>query len=88
MVSTAPGQPVAGMALAAQSLPTPQCVICGPANRHTRDGVYRWSGAHAGVQYRRLSVEHFSREAGRASTDGRIGITGEHAERLAYFAGV
>ena len=72
---------------AAYVLPTPQCVVCGPANRSPMASVYNWSSDHAKVKYQELGDKRFWNETADRTASPRIGITGEQVQRLEHYAG-
>ena len=72
--------------IAAPAIPSPQCVVCGPANRVAK--VYDWSKLNQNRQPQvfngRITRQHIL----DAKPEQRLGINEEQTSRMAEFPGV
>ena len=84
--SVGPGTPTDG--LAAQALPQPQCVKCGPANPARVARVYDWSNGRIKAHRRVPQGYDVKLTIDDLMMNQRLDMTSQQVERLAHYAGV
>lgn len=84
--SVGPGTATDG--LAAQALPQPQCVLCGPASRGHVARVYDWSNGRVKASHQSLPRRVPGLSIDELMLEQRLDMTSQQVERMARFAGV
>ena len=72
--------------IAAPAIPSPQCVVCGPAHRVAK--VYDWSKLNENRRPQVLSGRITREQVLDIEPDQRLGMNGEQLRRMAEFPGV
>jgi len=85
MVSSGPALPV--RPFFAEGLPTPQCVQCGPGNRHSVASLQDWSNPRAKARYMRQVEGRAGVDLPALMKDRQLGMTEQQVQRLLRFAG-
>lgn len=84
--SVGPGTPTDG--LAAQALPQPQCVLCGPARRDHVARVYDWSKGRVKASHQSRPGRIPGMSIHELMTKQRLDMTSQQVERMAHYTGV
>lgn len=78
--SASPGLPVDHIAM--NGIPSPQCVICGPANSHSAARVYDWSRGRIMTRAEALREGRLGIAQDALQTDEHVGMTEAQLQRF------
>lgn len=70
------------------AMPTPQCVVCGPATHREVAALYDWSNGRISVHHRAASSWRRGLHIALPASPEQLGISDEALDRLAGFPGV
>jgi len=81
-----PGTPTDG--LAAQALPQPKCVLCGPARRDHVARVYDWSNGRVKASHQPRPWKIPAISIRDLMLEQRLDMTSQQVERMTHYTGV